>query len=90
MGDGFEVRLQFELGENNRLITAVCSRMADDYKSIDMALWEKTERNLGTWGSCTRAVTVTLLEGLDLEGVGDHIAVRNHYSFLFAHQLISD
>jgi hypothetical protein len=84
MRDGFQVRLQFKLRENDRLITAVSAGMADDHEGIDVALWEKAEGNFGAWGFRSPAVAVALLECFDLEGIGDYVAVGDHDPFLFA------
>jgi hypothetical protein len=64
--------------------------VANDYEGVDVALREKAERDFGAWGFCSPVVAVALLVCLDLESVGDHIAVGDHYSFLFARQLMFD
>ena len=80
--DGFEVGLQFELGKNDGLITAVCAGMANDHQSIDVALGKKSQGDLFARGSRSRVCAVAVFVCLDLESVGNDVTVRDHDSFL--------
>jgi hypothetical protein len=82
--DRFQVRLQLKLGENNGLVTTVCTGMADDHKRIDMTLWKKTESYPGKGCFSSAASAIFILIGLYLESVGDHIAMRDLHTFLFS------
>lgn len=64
------------------MIAAVCTKMANDYKGIDMTLWKETEGDLGNSRFSSPASTVFFLICRILEYVGNHIAVRDHYPFL--------
>ena len=43
--NGREVRLDFKLWKDDHLIASIGSCMTDYDQSIDMALWQQTERN---------------------------------------------
>ena len=87
--NGVQVGFQFELGENDGLVASVCASMANDHKSIDMALRKETESNLSTRRLCAPTIPVVLLKCLNLKGIGDHISVGDHDSFLFCSTLLA-
>lgn len=82
--DRFEVRLHFELGQHDNLVTTVDTSMASRYQRINMALGQKTKRNIGVKrlsGGSNRLPPFLLVQR-ELKNVRNDIPVRNHNTFL--------
>ena len=85
--DGREVRLDLKFWMDDHLIASIGSCMTDYNQSIDMALWQQTERNFRhviLAARLSHRISVGLLERRYLKHVGYHIPVGNHDAFLFA------
>lgn len=83
-----EIRLEFEFRQDNDLIASEWSGMANNDQRIDVTLGQKTQHDFRVpWAaSWTQGVPPCFLQGCNLQGIRDDVAVRDHDSFLKANK----